>query len=94
MSSCCQLAGNLEYIEGDVMAKDTPIHYDMLKKEITTGTYAVSFDNNSLKLFVVDKLNPIMVRLRVSKGSRTVQRYPQDLIVIDNDMVMLKMLSE
>jgi len=76
------------------MTKDTPVHYDMLKKEITTGTYAVSFDNNSLKLFVVDKLNPIMVRLRHSKGSRTVQRYPQDLIIVDNEMVMLKILSD
>jgi hypothetical protein len=76
------------------MAKDAPVHYDMLKKEITTGTYAVSFDNNSLKLFIVDKLNPIMVRLRISKGSRTVQRYPQDLIVVDTEMVMLKILSE
>ena len=76
------------------MTKDAPLHYDMLKKEITTGTYAVSFDNNSLKLFVVDKLNPIMVRLRYSKGSRTVQRYPQDLIIVDNEMVMLKILSD
>ena len=76
------------------MAKDAPVHYDMLKKEITTGTYAVSFDNNSLKLFIVDKLNPIMVRLRISKGSRTVQRYPKDLIVVDNEMVLLKILSD
>ena len=76
------------------MAKDAPLHYDMLKKEITTGTYAVSFDNNSLKLFIVDKLNPIMVRLRISKGSRTVQRYPKDLIVVDNEMVLLKILSD
>jgi hypothetical protein len=76
------------------MTKDAPLHYDMLKKEITTGTYAVSFDNNSLKLFVVDKLNPIMVRLRYSKGSRTVQRFPQDLIIVDNEMVMLKILSD
>lgn len=76
------------------MAKDTPIHYDMLKKEITTGVYAVSFDNNSLKLFIVDKINPVMVRLRISKGSRTVQRYPQDLIIVDTEMVMLKILSD
>ena len=76
------------------MAKDTPIHYDMLKKEIEVGTYAVSFDSNSLKLFVVDKLNPIMVRLRISKGEWTSQRYPNDLIIIDNEMVMLKILSD
>ena len=76
------------------MAKDAPVHYDMLKKEIEVGTYAVSFDNNSLRLFVVDKLNPIMVRLRISKGSRTVQRYPQDLIIVDNEMVLLKILSD
>ena len=76
------------------MAKDAPVHYDMLKKEIEVGTYAVSFDNNSLKLFIVDKLNPIMVRLRISKGSRTVQRYPQDLIIVDKEMVMLKILSD
>jgi len=76
------------------MAKDAPVHYDMLKKEIEVGTYAVSFDSNSLKLFVVDKLNPVMVRLRISKGQLTVQRYPKDLIIVDNEMVMLKILSD
>ena len=76
------------------MTKDTPVHYDMLKREITTGAYAVSFHNNSLKLFVVDKLNPIMVRLRISNGEWTQQRYPTDLIVVDNEMVMLKILSD
>jgi hypothetical protein len=76
------------------MTKDAPLHYDMLKREITTGTYAVSFHNNSLKLFVVDKLNPVMVRLRISHGEWTLQRYPKDLIIVDNEMVVLKILSD
>lgn len=72
----------------------TTLHYDMFKREITIGAYAVSFHNNGLHLFVVDELNPIMVGLRISNGEWKRQRYPWDIIIVDNEMGLLKILSD
>ena len=76
------------------MAKDPIVHYDMLGEEIAVGNYAASFDSNSLKLFVIDKLNPKMVTVRRRNTTRTSLRYPHDLIILKNEQVMLKLLKE
>lgn len=76
------------------MAKEPVIHNDMLGTEILTGQYAASFDSNSLELFVVDKINPKMITLRRRNRDRTVLRYPRDLIILENEQVMLKLLKE
>lgn len=76
------------------MAKEPVIHHDMLGEEIVVGSYAASFDSNSLKLFVIDKLNPKMVTVRRRNSTRTALRYPHDLIILKNEQVMLKLLKD
>lgn len=70
------------------------LHYDMMGTEIATGQYAASFNNNSLELFMVNKINPKMITLKHRKRDFTVLRYPKDLIVLSNEEVMLKLLKE
>ena len=76
------------------MAKDPIIHYDLLGEEITLGKYAASFNGNSLSLFVIDKINPKMVTLRRRNSQKTVLRYPYDVIILENEKVMLKLLKD
>ncbi len=76
------------------MAKDPIVHYDMFGKEIVLGQYAVSCESNSLRIFLIEKINPKMITLKSRKMEYTVLRYPRDMVMVPTEEVMFKLLKE
>lgn len=76
------------------MAKEPITHYDMFGTEIILGQYAVSFEDNSLKIFLINKLNPKMITLKDRKREHTVLRYPHDVMIVSSEKVMYKLLKD
>lgn len=76
------------------MAKEPVAHRDMFGEEIALGQYAVSFESNSLRIFLVEKINPKMITLKSRKLEYTVLRYPKDMLIVPTESVMFKLLRE
>lgn len=73
---------------------DERIHHDLFGNQIEVGSYVVSYGHSCLEMFVVEKLNPKMVSIRRARSSRKpILRYPRDLVVIDNEKAVFKLLS-
>lgn len=76
------------------MATDR-VHHDLFGIKIEIGSYVVSYSHNCLDMFVVEKLNPKMVSVRRAKTSRkAVLRYPRDLVVVNSEQAVFKLLSD
>jgi hypothetical protein len=69
-------------------------HKDFFGKSIQVGSYAVSYDHQTLDMFMVEKLNPKMVTVRKSNGRHSVRRYPRDLVMVENTEAIFKILSK
>lgn len=76
------------------MAKELVIHRDMFGEEIQPGQYVVSFESSSLRIFLVEKINPKMITLKSRKLEYTVLRYPKDMVIVPTESVMFKLLKE
>ncbi len=74
--------------------KHSVTHHDMFGEEIVLGRYAVSFESNSLRIFLVEKINPKMITLKSRKLEYTVLRYPKDMLIVPTESVMFKLLKE
>jgi hypothetical protein len=68
-------------------------HSDLLGQEIAIGDHVVSYDGHTLGIFVVEKMNPKMVKVRKLTYKSTCLRYPRDLMVIDRDKAIFKVLQ-
>lgn len=69
-------------------------HSDMFGKDICIGDYVVSYDRQSLSMFVVERLNPKMVTVRRIKSRYPQRRYPRDLVVLDRERAVFKLLQD
>ena len=69
-------------------------HVDLLGQDISIGAHVVSYDGHNLGMFVVEKINPKMVKVRKLKYKSTCLRYPHDLMVIDRDKAVFKILQD
>lgn len=66
---------------------EIPEHKDILGRKLKVGDHVAYPDSNTLQLGKIDKLNPKMVRIQ--KGSWAVNKYPNDVVVLDGpDLVM------
>lgn len=70
------------------------IHHDIFGHQIEIGSYVISYDHNSLNMFVVEKLNPKMIGIRKIKSHRKVLRYPRDLMVVESTSAVYKLLQD
>lgn len=71
------------------------IHCDLFGNQIDVGNYVVSYGHGCLEMFVVEKLNPKMISVRRARSSRkAVLRYPRDLVIVNNEQAVFKLLSE
>lgn len=68
-------------------------HVDLLGQDIAIGDHVVSYDGHTLGMFVVEKMNPKMVKVRKLAHKSTCLRYPRDLMVIDRDKAVFKILQ-
>lgn len=68
-------------------------HQDIFGTDIQVGSYVVSYDRNALDMFVVEKLNPKMVTVRRVKSRYSQHRYPKDVVVVEGDKAVLRLLS-
>lgn len=80
------------YPERDGMKKVLQ-HHDMFGSDIAVGSYVVSYDRNTLDMFVVEKLTPKMVAVRRVKSRYRQHRYPKDLMVVDGEKATVRLLS-
>lgn len=73
------------------MAKEPIIHTDILGRELLLGDcVAYSAGSRSLRLGLVDKLHPKMIRVK-TKGS-TSNQYPKETIKVDGPDVTMYIL--
>ena len=70
------------------------LHHEIFGRHIEIGSYVLSYDHNSLNMFVVEKLNPKMVGIKKIKTHRRVLRYPRDLMVVDSTSAVYKLLRD
>jgi hypothetical protein len=59
-------------------------HKDILGKTISIGDVVAMSTYNNLTIAVVDKINPKMIRVKRPNTTWTQNKYPSDLIKIDN----------
>lgn len=71
-----------------------PIHTDIFNTNINVGDYVISYLRNTLKVFIVEKLSPKMVRLKLANSNYTVHRYPAEIMIIDKNIAVFKILQE
>lgn len=65
------------------MTKPPILHTDLLGRNISLGDYVAFPDSNTLKIGVVDKINPKMLRL-IPRGRKwTVNKYPHDVVRLE-----------
>ena len=76
-------------IMSSAQVKIVPVHKDGLGKVLTVGDFVAAAHHNQLLLATVSKLNPKMVQIKkVGRGSK-MNKYGQDLVILDpKDLTM------
>ena len=71
------------------------VHTDLVGEILQLGDFVGSFYNSSMHIFVIDKINPKMIKLKRMRASNDyfVQRYPHDTIKLNHEQAMFKILS-
>lgn len=77
------------------MAKELPVHYDLIGRELAVGDCVAFPGYNSLSIGTVVKLNPKMIGVVniKSKRSRAQLKYPGDLVKLDGPDVTFYLLK-
>lgn len=77
------------------MAKELPVHKDLLGRVLEVGNYVAYPVSNSMKLGKIDKLNQKMVRVTTGKEWRsTVNKYPFDTVKLDGPDLTMYLLKK
>jgi hypothetical protein len=70
-----------------------PLHKDALGKVISVGDFVATSNHNQLILATVTKLNPKMVQIKkVGRGSK-INKYSQDLVILNQKDLTIYILS-
>lgn len=73
--------------------KEAPVHCDRLDNPLSIGDYVAFPQNNSLAIGTVVKMNPVMVKvLQIGRSSGT-NKYPQDLVLVNQAHVTMYILK-
>ena len=78
------------------MAKEIPVHLDLLGNPISVGNCVAFPYSNSLRIGLVTKINPKMIQVkRVGKtrGDVKYNKYPTDLAVLNSQDVTMYLLK-
>jgi len=67
-----------------------PEHRDILGDLLSVGDYVAYPDANHLRIGVIEKLNPKMIRI---KGKYVLQKYPDDVVKLDGPMLTAYLLK-
>lgn len=77
------------------MAKEPPVHKDVLGRDIEVGTYVAYPDSNMMKIGKVDKLNAKMIRIQTGREWRwTVNKYAKDTVKLEGPDLTLYLLTK
>ena len=68
-----------------------PEHRDILGDMLSVGDYVAYPDSNALKVGIIEKLNPKMIRI---KGNYVVHKYPYDVVKLDGPMLTVYLLKQ
>ena len=75
------------------MAK-VPEHKDKLGRPLAVGDCVAYPDgNNSLKIGLIDKLNPKMIRVKEFKKTYTTNKYPHESVKLDGPDITMYILK-
>jgi len=69
-------------------------HKDIIGNIITVGGTVVYPSHNSLKIAVVNKINPKMITVRGVGKAWSERKYPSDLLVVNDPKITLYMLQK
>lgn len=75
------------------MAKAQPVHHDKLGNLLVAGDVICYPDSNSLVLGTVIKLNPKMVGVQKIGSRLKSNKYPDDVIKLEGDLVTFYLLK-
>jgi len=79
------------------MAKETPVHYDRIGRQVEIGDIVAVADFNGLILAKVTKLNQKMIKVQrfptPYRGGKGRNKYAHDAIKLDPDDVAIHILQ-
>lgn len=77
------------------MAKEIPVQFDRLGREIHVDDCVAFPDNNSLNIGKVKKINPKMIGIEKlnSKYQGYYNKYPVDCVIVDSQDVTMWLLK-
>lgn len=78
------------------MAKEIPVHLDLLGNPISLGNCVAFPYTNSLRIGIVTKLNPKMVQVKrvgAKRADTKYNKYPTDMVVLNSQDVTMYLLK-
>lgn len=77
------------------MAKEPPIHKDILGRILNIGDYVAYPDSNQLKIGKVEKIHKKMITVTTgSKWRATTNKYPSDMTKLDGPDLTVYLLTK
>ena len=75
------------------MKKAIPEHNDIMDQPLELGDAVALPSSNSLVIGFVDRINPKMIGVKIVGWRKHINKYPRDLIKIDQGMATLYLLK-
>lgn len=73
--------------------KEPVVHKDTLGRVLEVGNYVAYSDSNQLRIGIIEKLNPIMVKVKALSYTWSVNKYPQDTVKLDGPELTMYLLK-